>query len=355
MGITSWGGSRYELGLRLLSIPRTLLVYLSILFFPHDLHYYRSQDILASYMGPLIGLVGVTALVFFLIRQTSARYKKLVLFGLGWFGISLFPTLNIVPLINEYSLILTAEHFLYLPVIGFLIFVFGIVCDWAEKQDLKNRSEWSLALVIVLSVVCIVTTVRQNTFWRGEIPLFQRTLQFEKSFGRGHILLAKAYYFHHQFDTAIEENLKALSIMQGYANKTENQKARQFYLNFVKEIRFDLGRCFEAKGNFEAALNEYQEALEIDPADSSICNNVGLIHLKSNHFDEAIQYFEKALILNPDNLLAMNNLAICYLETDERVKAEKVLRDIVKRNPQFTPAVNNLKTLILQNESISSD
>jgi len=53
--------------------------------------------------------------------------------------------------------------------------------------------------------------------------------------------------------------------------------------------------------------------------------------------------------------LAMNNLAICYLETDERVKAEKVLRDIVKRNPQFTPAVNNLKTLILQNESISSD
>jgi TctA family transporter len=36
---------------------------------------------------------------------------------------STFPVLNIAPLINEYSFILTPEHFLYLPIVGILIVV----------------------------------------------------------------------------------------------------------------------------------------------------------------------------------------------------------------------------------------
>ena len=49
--------------------------------------------------------------------------RPTLILGFGWFLASLFPVLNIVPLINEYSFILTPEHFLYLPIVGILIVV----------------------------------------------------------------------------------------------------------------------------------------------------------------------------------------------------------------------------------------
>jgi len=111
-------GSWEELKLRVMAIPATLLMYLRLIVAPYDLHYYRSTDILWPVLKPMLGLSGLVVLTFGVVRNFKAGERNLFLFGLGWFLITLLPTLNILPLVNEYSLILTSEHFLYLPVIG---------------------------------------------------------------------------------------------------------------------------------------------------------------------------------------------------------------------------------------------
>lgn len=237
-----------ELILRILHIPEVLLMFLGTLVFPYDLHYYRSTDILQS---PFLSsvLLGVFAgTLIFLIRCLPKEDRPWLIFACGWFLIALLPTLNIVPLINEYSLILTAEHFLYLPIVGFILFAL-LAGNFVVQEIFKQKSfRIKVLAVSVLAFLCVTATIKQNTYWQGEIPLFERVVRFEKNFGRGHLLLAKAYYFHQEYDRAIAEYKIALGIMQSYLIRAKVPEAQKFYLGFIQEIKFDLARCYEDRG-----------------------------------------------------------------------------------------------------------
>lgn len=335
-----------ELFLRLLAIPRTLLMYLRVLFFPHDLHYYRSIDVLDP-PGIALGLlIFILAGVFLWMRYLPKTQSRLLIFGMGWFLITIFPTLNIIPLIHEYSTIAAFEHFLYLPLAGLAIFVLVTVTHFIREFFKERTRMVNSVLLMVMVLTCLGLTVKQNTYWRGEIPLFERVVKHEKHFGRAHILLGKAYYAHREFDKAINEFQTAHKIMQGYLDKVVFPPARKFYLDFIKEIHFDLAHCFEAKGNHEKSLNQYHQALQIDPNDASLHNNIGLNYVRAKDLDKAIQHFQQAIALNPNDLSARGNLAVCYIEQGEKRQAERILREVLTIDSEYIPARRNLEKLL---------
>jgi len=273
-------GTSYELWLRILAIPRTLLMYFRVIVLPYDLHYYRSIDILQPVFGPMIIFGVVAGLVVWSIWRAPQPQRRWMIFGVGWVFIALGPMLNILPLINEYSLILTSEHFLYLPLVGVLIFL-GVFWGHFRFRDflsvLKQRfckdiprvqeapkAEVPLFGFMVLVVICMAITIKQNTYWRGEIPLFERVVKYEKNFGRGHILLAKAYLAQGRFQESILTNQKALGIMQGYVDKVRNPEVKNFYLGFIKGIHLDLAQCFAGLGDPQEASRQYQQALQMN-------------------------------------------------------------------------------------------
>ncbi|MEI7999627.1 MAG: tetratricopeptide repeat protein, partial [Candidatus Omnitrophota bacterium] len=213
--------------------------------------------------------------------------------------------LNIVPIINEYSFILTPEHFLYLPVVGGII-VFALII----KQLISLNHLRAIAVVVCLGLGA--QTIYQNTFWSGEIPLFERMVSFEGEFARGHMLLAKAYFSNKQTDWAIDHYNQSLRIMKMYALKATNDKARRFYQGFIKEINFYLAQCFTAKGQLDQAIAYYKEALQIDSRDVSL----------------------------------LNNLAVCYIQQGDKSQAEQILKIALGFNPLYIPARENLNRLI---------
>jgi len=338
--------SSLEFRLRLLSIPKTLLVYLKLIVFPEGLHYYRSIDILQPFFVPSLLLFIVVAVVISIVRRQSAPQRPLLLFGLGWFCIALAPVLNIIPLINEYSFILTSEHFLYLPLAGMSLFLLKAGQGWFEKR----QSKAGFNLVIVIMCVFMFLTVKQNRYWRSEVALFERVIRYENKMGRAHILLAQAYYFDKQYESAIKEYKNALVIMQGYMKKVKERGAQKFYLGFIKGIHFDLGHSYLSLNNVQASTLEFHRALDLDPNDGVLHNSLGANYIHLKNFEKAVYHFKKAILFDPSNVMAMNNLAICYLTLGKRQEAESLFREILKKDPAFVAVQMNLKRLLLQKE-----
>ncbi|HQP10857.1 MAG TPA: tetratricopeptide repeat protein, partial [Candidatus Omnitrophota bacterium] len=336
-------------------IPRSLLTYGRLIFFPYDIHYYRSQDILLPFFWPLAGMIIVLLAMGWALYLAPKAQRKMMVFGLAWFLISLVPTSNIVPLFNEYSQILTAEHFLYFPLMGMLLFVAEPVHYWMTRADSGRRMHMVFVGLASVMILCIATVVRLNTYWRGEIPLFERTLHYEKNFGRVRILLAQAYASAGRLEDAIAENRRALAIMQDYNLKTSKKEVKEFYLHFIKEIRYHLGTCLDALGNWEGALEEFKEVQRLDPQNRVIYYTLGLGYLKAGDINSAVGHFEKALALNPKDLMIMNSLAICYQETGENAKAEKLLRTIAEKDKASVSAQENLRAFLQKTSIRSSD
>ena len=109
------------------------------------------------------------------------------------------------------------------------------------KSDYKKMGILAVGL---LSLIYLGLTVRQNYYWRAEVPLFERVVKYE-NFGRIHFLLGRAYYFDQKYDAAIQELNTGIAIMQSYLDKIKDPSAKPFYLGFIKEMGFDLDRILE--------------------------------------------------------------------------------------------------------------
>ena len=312
IGLGSHGeffSNTFELVSRLKSIPKILLIYLGLIFVPVDLHYYRSIDVLDP-AGLFIILFVIVGLALWRAKVRQADdVRRVLCFGLGWFAILLLPVLNFLPLIIEYSSVSVAEHFLYLPLAGFLIFAVLLLP--------KKFEQGLIVLGFLIALIFLAATIKQNTYWRSEVALFERTVTFEKKLGRVFILLGKAYYHQKDFDKATASYQRALAIMQAYAAKVKDPKVKKFYTDYLKEIHFDLAHCSQDQGDIDLALKEYNEAL----------------------------------LLGPKDIATMNNISFCYIEQGRIREAKELLQNILEIAPDFPPAKNNLEILNVQTKS----
>jgi hypothetical protein len=230
-----------EISLRVFAVPKTLLTYLQLVLFPQGLHYYRNIDL----FDPAWTSVTLLALLIIglavVIRRLPPKPTRLVLFGLGWSLIFLLPVLNIVPIIIEYSFVAVFEHFLYLPVVGILLA--GLTLTEAVMERIQPLKRIKPSLVGLLIVLCILLSVRQNTYWRGEVPLFERTVKYENDFGRGHVLLGRAYMAESRYLKAVPAFQEALKVFEHYHAVIPSPRAKDFYAKLMSDVRQDLAVC----------------------------------------------------------------------------------------------------------------
>jgi tetratricopeptide (TPR) repeat protein len=339
-------GTTLELYMRLLSIPRMILTHLNLLIWPSGLHYYRCIDIALPKLLPwIIFFITIFAMIGSMI-VLKPTYKKMAVFGLGWFIICLLPTLNFIPLVNEYSLLLLAEHFLYMPMVGFFIFLMCLVYNALEIFDKPQIAVKVRNVFAIVVMAWLVQTIYQNNFWRSEVALFERTLRFEPNFGRVHILLAKAYAYDHNESKSFEHYEKAQTIFEEYIRKIQDQDVKIIYERFLKEILMDKAHLYEARNDFASAAALYQKVLINYPKDDIIYFNLGITFIKLGQLEQGTYVFEEGLRVNPNNLMMMNSLALCYKESGRLQEAKRLMELIVSKDPQSESAQENLKNLL---------
>lgn len=82
-----------------------------------------------------------------------------------------------------------------------------------------------------------------------------------------------------------------------------------------------LGVCYDEKGQFKDAQDEYQKAVKLEPINARFLNNLGYSYYLASNDKEAIKWYLKALKFTPDDRRIQNNLGLAYGRRGEYVKA----------------------------------
>lgn len=84
-----------------------------------------------------------------------------------------------------------------------------------------------------------------------------------------------------------------------------------------------LGVCYDEKGQFRDAQDEYKKAIQLEPINARFLNNLGYSYYLATNDKQAIKWYQKALKFTPDDRRIMNNLGLAYGRRSEYPKAKE--------------------------------
>ena len=110
-----------------------------------------------------------------------------------------------------------------------------------------------------------------------------------------------------------------------------------------------LGLSFLRRGMYEEAIEQFEEAIVINPENSVFYNNLGRAYLGTGKVDEAITVLEKAIELSPNFADFHNNLGMAYLKKGMCKKAVEQFERATAINPYYADAYYNLALAYVAN------
>lgn len=99
---------------------------------------------------------------------------------------------------------------------------------------------------------------------------------------------------------------EALLAYQQALSKTLKQGNTEPF--FLMRIYIRIGNQYETRNQFNEALATYLKALEYDPQNGALHNNIGIVFARLNDHNEAIKWLQKATEINPKYFTAWVNL-----------------------------------------------
>ncbi len=239
---------------RLPGLFAAMAEYFKVLVWPFGLHmdygvpFFRWSDP-AVWAGVGIALV----LGFIGLWPNTPKWIK---FSILWFFVALIPVSNLFK-INSYM----AEHWLYMPSIGFFVLLAFGLRGQSFNSDSTVRIK-GLTPAIAILIFFSVMTIQQNHYWREPHAFYARTLQYNPESIRALYNLANFYSGQGDASKAISLYEKAIKLNPSYPHSYHN-----------------LGTVFAEQGRYAEAKALFQKVLEIDPSDREAQMNLSSLQL----------------------------------------------------------------------------
>jgi TolB-like protein/Flp pilus assembly protein TadD len=142
-----------------------------------------------------------------------------------------------------------------------------------------------------------------------------KALELEEGTAEPHAAMATVLFFHDwDFDGAYRHFQKALTLMPGAAGL---RKLYAMYLN--------------AMGELDAALEELEWAVQMDPLSAPVRTSLGEVLVHSRRFEEAESQLRRVLELDPDFRAARELLGWSLIARDRFEDGLRELEEIIKR------------------------
>jgi len=173
-----------------------------------------------------------------------------------------------------------------------------------------------LELIVITAIVVTYgwAACERNFVWKGDFTLWSDVVKKSPNKARPRSNLGLAYYRNKELFQAAEQFKKALSLNPDFSY-----------------ARFNLGTVYQSMRLYDKAITEYTRALYTprEPFFYHIHNNLGVCYFIKGWTDPAIEEFKQAIEMNPYFSDARFNLSIAYsskglhtLSAEQKKKAE---------------------------------
>lgn len=290
-----------------------LLQYIYKFLLPIDLSviYPYPQNKMVSLV---IGYVVIALMIFGLYRLYKSS-SKFIFFGLLFFIVNLLLVLQFIP----FGEVLTADRYMYLPIIGLSIALFSIM---PLKQNHLKIS------IIVLILVFGTLTFMRASVWKNSVSLYSDILKkYPHSFVALNSLGAE-YMLNKNYDmslrylnSAINENTE---YYKGYYNRgllyAQTDRMKNALKDFDKAIALkQYPKAYVARANayyllkdFPKAMSDAETVLKTDPNNLKANYVIANCYDDLNQLDKALGYYNKIVSIDSENPLYFMRRAIVY-------------------------------------------
>jgi tetratricopeptide (TPR) repeat protein len=265
--------------------PAVLWLYVKHLLLPwgyslyYDLHpVQRLAD--ADFFVPAALL-----LLTFAASIAASRWLKLkrdvLIIAAIWFVLPLLPSLYLPALDPA---IFGQDRYLYLPSIGFAIFVSAIIFRIPEQQTLRPASRpLQIYATVALAVLLASCTFVQQQYWTSDPALYSRAISIAPDNTHAIYNLAAVLAGKNEFAPAVELFEKDLQLDPNWP-----------------QLNCTYGLTLYRMGDYQDALQKLARAAQLDPSLGEAFLYMGMAHLRLGFPQDAAFEIRRAIALNPE-------------------------------------------------------
>jgi tetratricopeptide (TPR) repeat protein len=352
------GGYRirpFTLTQRLFTELRAVMLYISLIFFPHPMRLNLDYDfpLSLSLVDPVTTLFSFVFLFgIFVVAIVSAKKERLISFCILWFLGNLAIESSVIPLELVY------EHRTYLPSMFFVLLIIVLFYRFVPMAKVRT------GIICIIIIIFSLWAYQRNTVWSDEGSLQQDIVMKSPYKARCYLNLGIYYLRNSKYEKGLEQLYKALelpnaycpdlvygNIGYGYLKMRQYEKAI-YYLNKAigtvgynpksNHARIFLGAALETTGRVSEAIVQYREAVKEDPTFQIAQNYLGKCLAKNGMIEEGKTHIMEALRLDPACDEAYNNIANIYLQEGKTDVAINYYKEALAHDPLYADAYYNL-------------
>ncbi|MHC4259288.1 MAG: tetratricopeptide repeat protein [Planctomycetota bacterium] len=323
--LSKYSDRDFTLTERLLTQPRVVIYYVSLLAYPSPGRLNLDHDFALSYslIVPLTTLVCIVAIIGLIgLAIYIAKRERVLSFCILWFFGNLVIESSII------GLELVHEHRLYLP--SMLVLLAIVVLAWRCIQQ-----NWvKMPVFCILIFLSCTWTYERNSVWADPVTLWKDCADKSPGKPRPHYNLASSLVEQGRNDEAIKYYTKTLQLDPDHFNAHINlglafldegkMDEAAAHCNYALELdpnsataHCNMGVVFHRQDRLSEALTHYNQALGINPRLPKVYRHLGTVFYQQGKIERAIAHWAKAHLFEPNDVEILNNLAWVWATSED--------------------------------------
>jgi tetratricopeptide (TPR) repeat protein len=217
------------------------------------------------------------------------------------------------------SISVVADRYLYFSMLGPALALASILSEPRGKPTLVA------ALTVAMLGLLAIKSAVQVQFWRDENTLFAHALELNPKSWASRNHLGYDLARRGQYEEALEQFNEAL------------REKPQFV-----DAMVNVGRILALQGKLDEATTRFEEALRIHPGSVLAQFDLANVHAARGEFDEAIRHYREAIRLDPEYFPAHRELGNLLFDRGRIDESIAPLKEALRGNAVSLDVYNNL-------------
>lgn len=298
-------------------IPVALYSYLELILFPYALTFYHTE---LSFSAVKFLFAVVVVISYIVSLFVAYKKNKTYFFWLTVFVIPLLPTLT--PLRISW---VVAERYAYISILGIIV---PLAIFFNKLYDKKKYKEVTAVILTILIMILTIRTIVRNNDWQDGDHLWPATAKFSPSSPWNHNNMGDLYIRHGNLEAAVTEFQRAIELLPRYAEAYHN-----------------LGNTYGEMGRSADALRSYESALQNNPTLWQTHVNSAAIYFKQEKYEQAQKHMQAAIQIMPNNAALYSNAGVIYLKMKDVKNARNYFVKALQLDPNNSQAKTGLAAL----------